>query len=246
MALLWIRLALQLGHGRGIGFGIERRTARDAVPTLRTDNPQTITVGGTGRIGGALAKAWLRAGHAVTVAARDVQSADASELAGLGAKVTPIAGAANGAAVVVLAVPAGAVPDVLGAIGALDGKVVIDCTNAIARGFSLEYGLTTSSSEELAARIPGARVVRSFSQQGVEVLQNPIFGGIAATNFVAGDDAAARQTVLGLARDVGLDGVDAGPLSASRLLEPITLLWIAMSRALGTRDFGLLLRRRAA
>ena len=156
----------------------------------------------------------------------------------------PVTGAAALAPTIVLTVPAGAVSDVLAALGSVEGKVLVDCTNAIGKGFQLEVGHTSSSSEELARRAPGANVVRSFNQQGVEVLDNPLFGATAATNFVAGDDAASRTRVLELARDLGLDAVDAGPLASSRLLEPLTLLWIAMARALGTREIGLTLRRR--
>ena len=37
----------------------------------------------------------------------------------------------------------------------------------------------------------------------------------------------------GLIEDVGFEAVDAGPLTAARYLEPITMLWITMSRTLG-------------
>ncbi|MGZ6094341.1 MAG: NADPH-dependent F420 reductase, partial [Polyangiales bacterium] len=101
------------------------------------------------------------------------------------------------------------------------------------------------AAEVLQAHLPKAHVVKSFNQQGAETLRDPYFaGGIAAVDFVAGDDAAARTTVLGLARDVGLDAVDAGPLAAARFLEWITVAWIATSQSIGTRDFGLALLRR--
>ena len=87
----------------------------------------------------------------------------------------------------VFAVPAAAVIGIAQTMGDLGGKVVVDCTNAIAKGFTLQYGHTTSSSEELAKSLPGSRVVRSFNQQGAEILQNPIFDGLAATNFVASE-----------------------------------------------------------
>ena len=243
LALLWIRLALQLGNGRDIGFGLARR-APGVHATPSTTSPQPIVIVGSGNIGGALARGWLRAGHQIYVAVRDAASAEASELASLGARIVPVTGAAALAPTIVLTVPAGAVSDVLAALGSVEGKVLVDCTNAIGKGFQLEVGHTSSSSEELARRAPGANVVRSFNQQGVEVLDNPLFGATAATNFVAGDDAASRTRVLELARDLGLDAVDAGPLASSRLLEPLTLLWIAMARALGTREIGLTLRRR--
>ncbi len=35
-----------------------------------------------------------------------------------------------------------------------------------------------------------------------------------------------------------------GPLASSRYLEPLTLLWVALAQSIGTREFGLSLRRR--
>lgn len=245
LAMLWMKLALEWGQGRNIAFGISRRAANEPM-RARKPNPRrrVIAVVGTGNIGGALVRAWLRAGHDVRVATRDPSSKEVSELVALGATAIAVAGAANGVELVVLAIPAGAAVDVARSLGSLDGKIVVDCTNAIAKGFTLQYGHTTSSSEELARALPGARVVRAFNQQGAEVLQNPYFDGLAATNFVAADDDDARHVVRELASDVGLDAVEAGPLSSARYLEPITLLWVAMAQAFGTREFGLSLLRR--
>lgn len=245
VGLLWIKLALQWGQGRNIAFGISRRAAGERLPDRTpTARRHDITVVGSGNIGGALARAWLGAGHTVRVATRDPGSEEVSRLVALGASAVPIAGAANGADIVVLAIPAGAVVETARSLGSLDGKILVDCTNAIGKGFTLQYGHTTSSSEEIAKALPGARVVRSFNQQGAEILQNPSFGGLRATSFVAADDDEARHVVRELASDVGLDAVEAGPLSSARYLEPMTLLWIAMAKAIGTREFGLSLLRR--
>ncbi len=247
LALLWIKLALQYGHGRQFGFALSRRTDADRVRRETSNHPRSIAIVGSGNIGGALARGWLTAGHRVSLAVRDPETADVQELVGLGARAVPVAGAAASAEIVVLAVPAGAVPSIAATLGALDQKIVIDCTNAIGKGFTLQYGHTTSSSEELAKALPGARVVRSFNQQGAETLDNAIFDGQPATNFVAGDDADARAIVVELARDVGLDAIEVGGLASSRLLEPITLLWVSMAKAIGTRQFGLsVLRRQGA
>jgi NADPH-dependent F420 reductase len=243
--MLWIKLAIQWGIGRNIGFGISLRTAGEALPSRRDPREgQGIAIVGSGNIGGALARAWLGAGHDVRIATRDARSKEVSELVDRGAKALPVADAAKNAEVVVFAIPASAVVDVAKSMGGLAGKIVVDCTNAIAKGFSLQFGHTTSSSEEIARALPDTRVVRSFNQQGAETLQNPLFGGLPATNFVASDDNGARRLVRDLAADIGLDAVEAGPLASSRYLEPITLLWVAMAQSLGTREFGLSLLRR--
>lgn len=244
LAVLWIKLALQWGHGRHIGFGIARRTARERTWAPRVQNPRAITIVGTGHIGSALARAWLNAGHRVTLAVRDTHGPEVAELVALGARAAQVADAATGTDIVVLAVPAGAVPSIAQASGDLSGKILVDCTNAIGKGFALQYGHTSSSAEEVARCFPSARVVRSFNQQGAETLQDPVFDGLRAVNFVSGDDPEARAIVAELARDVGLDAIEAGPLVSSRYLEPMTLLWVAMAKALGTRELALALLRR--
>lgn len=41
---------------------------------------------------------------------------------------------------------------------------------------------------------------------------------------IYGDDAGAKETASTLARDIGLEPVDAGPLRVARYLEPFALL----------------------
>jgi predicted dinucleotide-binding enzyme len=240
MAMLWIKLALAFGLGRGFAFSFARRIASDvAPPPRRTAQPKKILVVGAGSIGGALARAWTNAGHDVRVAVRDPAAAEVREF-----RAVPLVGAADDADVIALAVPAASAVDAARSLGDLQGRIVIDATNLIGKGFTLVYGHTTSSSEQLANALPGARVVRAFNQQGAEVLQNPIFAGRPAVSFIAADDADARATVKSLSDDIGLDSVEAGPLSSARYIDPRMLLWVALSQTLGTRDFAFQLLRR--
>src|SRR5689334_18680803 len=88
-----------------------------------------IGVIGAGRIGGGIARQLSAAGHAVLVAGREPERLAplADEIGGRTG--TPAEAAAFGD-VVVFAVPSGAFDDALAAAGALDGKIVIDTTNA--------------------------------------------------------------------------------------------------------------------
>ncbi len=207
-----------------------------------------IAIIGSGNIGGGLARAWRKKGHDITFGARDATDTELAALCHeIGANAASIADAVKSAQVVVLAMPFGALDSVVAAAGDLAGKIVVDCTNAVERGpsgMSLVYGKTTSSAEQVQAKLPKARVVRSFNAQGAENLANPIYNGVAASNFFCGDDAAAKQTVAELIGDVGFEPIDAGPLAASRQLEPLMLLWIGCSRMLGTRDIAFKLLRR--
>jgi hypothetical protein len=204
-----------------------------------------IAVLGSGNIGGGLARAWRAKGHTITFGARDPADAELVALCReIGARATTIRDAVAGAEVVVLAVPFKALDEVIGVAGSFAGKVVIDCTNAVGPGMQLIYGHTTSAAEELAQKLPGARLFKSFNTQGSENLANPMYGGVRATNFFCGDDPAGKQIVHQLVEDVGFEAIDAGQLAAARLLEPLMLLWVASSRALGTRDIAFKLLRR--
>lgn len=204
-----------------------------------------IAVIGGGHIGGGLARAWARRGHAIALAVRDPDDPDVRALAAdTGATVGSIAEAVAGADVVALAVPAAAIPDVVAAAAGFAGQIVLDCANAIAPGPSLRWGHTGSAAEELARLAPAARVFKAFNTQGAENLADPVYDGAPAAGLFCGDDDAARPVVAGLIADVGFEPVDAGPLANARLLEPMTLVWFAASKALGTRELGFRVLRR--
>lgn len=50
-------------------------------------------------------------------------------------------------------------------------------------------------------------------------LTSPEVEGIAASVLIAGDDPKAKKVVFGLAKDMGFEPVDVGPLKATRDLE---------------------------
>lgn len=206
-----------------------------------------IAVLGMGNVGGILGKRWAGRGHAVTFGSRHPTDPKVvAEATAANAGVDTIRAAAAGADVVLLATPWPAVPDALAAAGDLAGKVLIDCTNPLAPDLSgLAGGHTTSGGEEVARLAPGTKVVKMFNTTGAGNMADPDYGGTPATMLYAGDDAGAKATAAALARDLGFDPVDLGPLSASRLLESVALTWItlAVRQKLGT-DFVLNVVRR--
>jgi predicted dinucleotide-binding enzyme len=88
--------------------------------------------------------------------------------------------------------------------------------------------------------------VKIFNTTGFDNMANPDYGGTPATMLYAGDDPAAKGVAATLARELGFDPVDFGPLAGARLLEPYALVWItlAVKQKLG-RDFALNIIRRA-
>src|SRR4051812_31951787 len=96
-----------------------------------------ITIVGTGHVGRALAQAWRKAGHQITLAARNPSDSKVADLKQAGFSVAGLDAAAKDAAVIVLAVPWSGVTAALAALGPLDGKILIDATNPIAANLDL-------------------------------------------------------------------------------------------------------------
>jgi 8-hydroxy-5-deazaflavin:NADPH oxidoreductase len=124
---------------------------------------------------------------------------------------------------------------------------IIICTNPLASDFSgLVVGTNDSAGEEVARWAKGAKVVKAFNTIGAPNFANPRFGAENASMFICGDDASAKSAVGKLAAELGLDVVDTGPLSASRWLEPLAMLWIhlAFKQGLGPTGHAFKLLRR--
>lgn len=133
----------------------------------------------------------------------------------------------------------------LQAVGpALNGKVVIDTSNALdsSRGFppSLFVNDTDSLAEQLQRAIPEARLVKMFNTMAHEVMVDPAGLPAESTIFLAGNDEAARQTATELAADLGwTDVFDLGDLTGARGLEMWIPLWLRIYRTLGRAEFNI-------
>lgn len=191
-----------------------------------------IAIIGAGNVGRALASSLTRAGHDVTItAAHPENAAEAATETGATAG-TSNSDAAAGAQVVVLAVPAQSIGQIAGTMGSsLDGKVVIDVSN---RPTPTPDGSATSIAEELQVQLPDAHVVKAFNTAFASRQANPSVGGISPDGYVAGDDVAAKQTVLDVVESVGFRPVDAGALASARTLEGMAWLNIQRNMAGGT------------
>jgi predicted dinucleotide-binding enzyme len=198
-----------------------------------------VTVIGAGNMGAAFVKQLARAGHQVSVTARDGAKAAQVAAANPGAKAVAAAGAASDVDAVVLATGYADAAGALQAVGGLQGKVVIDITNPLTPDYmGLTLGHGTSAAEEIAKAVPGAEVVKGFNTVFAQVLADGAdFGlGRKVTVFVAGDSARAKQTAAALAESIGFDVVDAGGLKNARYLEPLAGLniYLGYGAGLGT------------
>lgn len=196
---------------------------------------------GSGNIGKGVGSWAAKVGYDVTFSGKNEAGAKAAaQAAGHGAKAANVRGAVEAADLVLLAVPYGAVKEVLTDIRPLlRGKTVIDATNALSADFSsLMLGFTTSAAEEIAKLVPDAHVVKAFNTVFAQVYasQNPKIQGKAISVFVAGDNKEATEQVQALVTKMGFDAVNAGLLKSARNLEPLAMLNISLGygQGLGT------------
>ena len=196
---------------------------------------------GSGGIGTAVATRLLAAGHRVRISnSRGPQSLAAlAQALGDNASAATVEDAAGFGEVVVVATPLAAI-DTLPA-RALAGKVVVDANNYYpARDGQiavLDDG-ETGSSELLADRVPGARVVKAFNTMWSENLlhKGALHGAPERLALpVAGDDDDAKRLVFGLIDDIGFDPVDAGTLRDGRRQQPGTPVFNTVLDAQGVR-----------
>jgi 8-hydroxy-5-deazaflavin:NADPH oxidoreductase len=188
-----------------------------------------IGILGAGKVGGALGEAWARQGHEIVFGVRNLDAPSLQAIlkrcGGKASARTP-AHAVRAADVVLVALPWPATKPVLESLD-LRGKVLMDCTNPFRPDLSgLEVGTTTSGGEMVAEWAAGSRVVKIFNTTGFGNMVNPLYDGKPIPIFYCGDDASAKNIAAGLAGDLGLDPIDAGPLANARLLEPHALLWV--------------------
>lgn len=202
-------------------------------------------IGGTGKLGPGLALRWARAGVPVVIGSRDAERAAerAAWLAGRvaeaggGAEVRGMANpdAAAAGALACVTVPHAGQAALLPALAReLAGKVVM--STAVPVRFDPGAGPVAvevpegSAAQELAALLPGARVVGAFhtvSSAHLDRLDRPLDEDV----LLCGDDDLAKAEVRRLVELIpGLRPVDCGRLAASRLTEQLTVLLLGVNR----------------
>lgn len=199
-----------------------------------------IGIIGSGHIGGTLTRRLSSLGHDVAVTNSRGPESLTDLAAETGARAGTLEEVVQGAEVVVVAIPLKAVPELPAPL--FDGKLVVDANNYYSQrdGDVAELmDRSLSSSRWTADHLKGARVVKAFNNiQAPHLMDQGRPAGTAGRIAlpVAGDDADAKQVVMGLVDELGFDPVDAGTLDESWRQQPDTPVYGTDRDADGVRE----------
>ena len=200
--------------------------------------PRLAVIGGTGALGGGLARRWAAAGYEILIGSRSADKAEAAARAlapaarGVAPRGATNAEAAGAGEVVILAVPWASHGEIVDEIGPrVAGKIVVDATVPLVPPKVARVQLPPETSAALAAQQrlgDAARVVAAFHNVAAAKLRadEPIDCDV----LVFGDAPADRAAVIALAEAAGLRGVHAGPLANAVAAEALTSVLIGINR----------------
>ncbi|WP_268916179.1 NADPH-dependent F420 reductase [Aeromicrobium chenweiae] len=194
----------------------------------RSTHMTTIGLIGAGLIGSQIARSATAHGHDVVLSnsrGPETLTELVDELGPHARAATPAEAAAAGD-IVVVTIPFKAIDSV--PAEPLAGKTVIDTNNYYPQRDGQVAALddeSTTSSEMLQDRLPGAHVVKAFNHiAAADITEQAAPAGTPGRRalIVAGDDAGAKAAVSAFIDEIGFDVVDLGPLSEGWRIQPGT------------------------
>ena len=189
--------------------------------------------GGTGNLGGALAKRLAKAGYEVIIGSRSAESAQkaAAEI-GHGAEGKQNADAAAAADLIIVSVPFAAQEATLCDIAPhAKGKIVVETTVPLVPPKVMRVQMPAEGSAAQRAQAilgEGVTMVSAFHNVAAHKLEQDI--DVGCDVLVFGDNKAARGEVIKLAEAVGLRGIHAGALANSAAAEALTSILIFINK----------------
>ncbi|MCB8995122.1 MAG: NAD(P)-binding domain-containing protein [Bacteroidales bacterium] len=213
-----------------------------------------ISIIGTGNVGQTLAASLADLGHEVIIGTRDVSKKlaevdkDASgnppfadwHKAYSKVKLDTFPNAASFGEIVINAVHGGSSLDALKMAGAsnLKGKILIDIANPLDFSKGMPPSLipqlsnTWSLGEEIQKTFPETRVVKTLNTMWCGLMVNPaLIGGGNHLNYLAGNDATAKEKVIELLQEFGWrkeNLIDLGDITGARASESVLLIWVRL------------------
>jgi NADPH-dependent F420 reductase len=199
----------------------------------------TIAIlGGTGDLGTGLAIRWAKAGHKIIIGSRTLPKAQSAVdnlhkiSPGTPADAMENADAAAAGEIVVLTVPAEHQLSTLdGVKSSLAGKILIDVTVPLVPPKVGTVQLPPEGSAGKRAQDllgDDVMVVTAFQNIAAHLLQTDV--QIECDVLVAGNKKAARDKVIELATQAGMNGFHAGPIENSAAAEALTSILIQINR----------------
>jgi predicted dinucleotide-binding enzyme len=186
-----------------------------------------IGIIGAGNIGSALARKLSKAGHSIRIANSRGPETLKTLARETGAKAMTAKEVTQGVDVVILSIPFGKLPLLKELLAGLPAKVVVaDTSNYFPfrdgqipaiDGGQVESLWVSEQIGHPVIKVWNNILAASLSDKG---LPAGAAGRIALP--VAGDDPAARKTVMSLVEDTGFDAIEAGSLAESWRQQPVT------------------------
>ncbi len=208
-----------------------------------------ICVFGTGSVGETLGTKLLELGHEVKMGSRTASNEKALawvKKSGPQASTGAFAEAAKFGELVINATLGAGTIEAFKMAGAehTAGKVIIDLSNPLdfSKGMppSLFLSNTDSLGEALQREFPRARVVKALNTMWCGLMVNPRLLPESHHTFMAGNDAAAKETVKGLLQSFGWkpeEIVDVGDITAARATESVLPIWLRLYGTMKTGAF---------
>ena len=190
---------------------------------------ETIALIGTGDVSAAFGPRLAQLGHQVIYGSRTPDRPEVREIVqatGSGTSAALPDEAAARADIVMINVPWSVAEEVVLGLGDLAGKIIIDPINPriVDEDGYRNYPTYTSNAERIQNLAPQAFVVKAFNTISSDTMIDPDVLGHPVTIPIAGNDAAAKQTVAGLAEALGYEAVDVGPVRYAHIVEGFYLL----------------------
>lgn len=203
-----------------------------------TQSPILSIIGGTGKQGTALAARFAKAGVPVILGSRDAQrGADAANALNARLNLQNVSGTSNRDAakqgdIVLLSVPYNGMQPILEDLKeAVQEKIVINIASSLdpekkTRAKIAAKGSITAEIQEFFGEC--TRVVAAFQNISPEKLESED-AKIDSDVLVCGGDKDAREKVVALCAQAGIDAFDVGVLANAIAVETLTALLIAVN-----------------
>ncbi|KAA3629061.1 MAG: NADP oxidoreductase [Bacteroidetes bacterium] len=218
-----------------------------------------ITILGTGMVGMTIAEKLTTLGHQITMGTRDPETTISRPTPATWKKIPfgdwlnaqnsvvleTFENSAKEADLVLNATSGGVTLKALDMVGKdLNGKILIDIANPLdfSNGMppTLSVCNTDSLGEQIQARFPEVKVVKSLNTMNTYIMMHPETIPGDHTVFVSGNDSEAKKAVSNLLQEIGwTEGniIDLGDISTSRGTEMLLPVWLRLWGALGHANF---------